>query len=345
MPQVTVEGYLGLDTTAADVRRQLGDGGGDVELRVNSPGGDLHEGVAIYNALIEQRRQGRQVNATITGMAASAAGYVTLAANRTRVEANSLLMIHNVWAIVAGDYREMAKQAEFLQAASRVIADAYASRSGRPLNEIRTLMDAETWYYGQEILDAGFADELLDAPPARSERRDSALASARLAVAAMQDQLRTRPAALEQLAACLLPLTDVGELSLPMSGVAEMSLPPTLAAALKIPPDADERAVMAAFDGVLMAAVTAERERILGILECPQAADRHPAAVALAKTAGLLPANAAAVLGALPAAEPPRRMSEFEKHMAALGNPPITPDDERTDRPFDPRAWSIIPPR
>lgn len=111
MPQkISIRGIIGFDVTAQDIREQFKTAAGeDVILEINSPGGDLLDGIDIYNQI--KQYEGK-VTAHIFGMAASAASYLAVAADSIRAEDNSVFMIHNAWLIAIGDYKEMQKVGE-----------------------------------------------------------------------------------------------------------------------------------------------------------------------------------------------------------------------------------------
>lgn len=128
-----------------------------IDLRINSPGGVVFEGAAIYNAL---KRHGAKVTSYIDGLAASIAGVVALAGERVVMAENALFMIHNPWAMCVGDAGEMRKTAEILDKVRATIMNAYMEKSGMGEEELMAAMDAETWYSATEAKAAGFADEV-----------------------------------------------------------------------------------------------------------------------------------------------------------------------------------------
>lgn len=203
MTPIHIEGCIGWDITPADVRAQL-QGAGDVELQVHSPGGFLHDALAIHNALLDHRRAGHRVSARVTGLAASAASYIVTAAEVVTAARNAVVMIHNPHVLALGDHRALAKSAQVLEAAAGLLADGYALRLGGA-ESAHALMDAETWWHGEEIVSAGFADALdppLEADPA-SQSRSQAMAHGQFAVSAMLDGLKNHPEPLDRLAALL----------------------------------------------------------------------------------------------------------------------------------------------
>ncbi len=145
-------GFWGV--TAQAFRAQLR-GAGDVRLRINSPGGDVFDGIAIHNDLVAH--QGR-VDVEISGLAASAASIVAMAGDSIAIAHNAFLMIHNAWTIAVGDRHNMRGTADVLEKIDGALADTYAARSGKDRAALAALMDEETWFSGQEAVDEGFAD-------------------------------------------------------------------------------------------------------------------------------------------------------------------------------------------
>lgn len=148
-------GFFGV--TAADLRRVL-NGAKDVKLRINSRGGDVFEGIAIYNDLVDH--PGR-VDVEISGLAASAASIIAMAGETIRIAESAFVMIHNSWGLVVGNRHDMTKVAEILEGIDEALARIYADRSGAGIRAVTQMMDEETWLSGKKAIDEGFADELL----------------------------------------------------------------------------------------------------------------------------------------------------------------------------------------
>jgi ATP-dependent Clp protease protease subunit len=127
---------------------------GDITVRLNSPGGDVFDGMTIMNAL---KTHNGKVTVIVEGLAASAASYIAVgAADELRMMEGSMLMIHNALSIVVGNASDLRKEADLLEKISGNIASIYADRSGKSLEEIKTAMDNETWFTAQEAKDFGF---------------------------------------------------------------------------------------------------------------------------------------------------------------------------------------------
>ena len=198
MKQINIDGVIGWDVLTTDIRAEFEAANGEgVDLTISSPGGSVYEGLAIYNVIRDYRRDGGRVEARVIGMAASMATYIPLAADSISIEDNAIWMIHNPWSVAIGDHREIRKQAEVLDGIASVMADAYSGKTGKGKPEIREMMDAETYLYGQEIVDSGFADSMVEAQEDAEEEsrndRESALAFARTSLEAMKSQLSSDP--------------------------------------------------------------------------------------------------------------------------------------------------------
>lgn len=137
-------------------------GNGPVLIHVNSPGGDVFEGLAIYSTI---RQHAGDVTVRIEGLAASAASFVALAGNRVEIEPNAMVMIHDAWSFGIGNAAELHKQASVLDQTSGNLASIYQAQSAQgDVASWRALMIEETWYAGQEAVDAGLADAVATAP-------------------------------------------------------------------------------------------------------------------------------------------------------------------------------------
>lgn len=126
-------------------------------LYLNTPGGDVYDGIAIYNAI---KDHASEFHAYIPGLAASIGTVIAMAADRIVIAPHARMMIHEAWAMSAGNAEDMAKMAERLESTSQNIASIYAERAGGTAEEWRALMKDETWYTDQEAVDAGLADEV-----------------------------------------------------------------------------------------------------------------------------------------------------------------------------------------
>jgi ATP-dependent Clp protease protease subunit len=130
-----------------------------IDLRLNSPGGSVFDAVAIYNAL--KRHQG-DITVWIDGIAASAASYIAMAGDIIVMPENAFLMIHDPSGLVMGTAEDMRSTAEALDKVKGSLIQGYASKSGKPDDEIAALMAAETWLDAKDALDLGFIDRIAE---------------------------------------------------------------------------------------------------------------------------------------------------------------------------------------
>lgn len=133
-------------------------GAGPVTVNVNSPGGDMFEGLAIYNLLREHQGE---VTVKVIGLAASAASVIAMAGDTVQIARAGFLMIHNAWVMAMGNRNDLREYADTLEPFDLAMADIYATRTGSDQEAMAKLMDAESWIGGSDAIEQGFADELL----------------------------------------------------------------------------------------------------------------------------------------------------------------------------------------
>lgn len=131
-----------------------------IHLRVNSPGGDVFDGAAIYNAIKDHPAR---VVTHIDGLAASMASDIAIAGDEVRMAENAFFMIHNPWCLAMGDARDMRKIADLLDKIRENMVNHYTEKSGATKKQIREWCDEETWFTAQEAVEAGFADVVEEA--------------------------------------------------------------------------------------------------------------------------------------------------------------------------------------
>ena len=130
-----------------------------INVRIHSPGGDVFEGMAIYNAL---KGHPAYVSVYIDGLAASMASVVAMAGDRVYIPANAMMMIHKPWGVQGGDAEAMRQYAALLDKVESNLVQAYVAKTGKTPEEIHALLSAETWMEGGEAVAAGFADVLIE---------------------------------------------------------------------------------------------------------------------------------------------------------------------------------------
>jgi ATP-dependent Clp protease protease subunit len=133
-------------------------GKGPVTVNVNSPGGDMFEGLAIYNLL---REHDGEVTVKVLGVAASAASIVAMAGDTVQIARAGFFMVHNAWVVAVGNRHDLIEIAATLKPFDEAMASIYAAKTGGEQKAMAKLMDAESWIGGESAIDQGFADELL----------------------------------------------------------------------------------------------------------------------------------------------------------------------------------------
>jgi ATP-dependent Clp protease, protease subunit len=168
---------------AAGALRAIGKN--DITVNINSPGGDMFEGIAIYNLL---REHPAKVTINVMGLAASAASIIAMAGDEIRMGLGSFMMIHNAWGVVVGNRHDLAQASSLFDGFDSALADIYEARTGAKRAEIVKMMDAETFMSPSQSVDAGFADAVdngLTADPAPSNSNNKALMARRTTEAAL----------------------------------------------------------------------------------------------------------------------------------------------------------------
>lgn len=143
---------------------------GDVQMRINSPGGDVFGANVMAQAIREYGRG--QVIAHVDGVAASAASVIAVNANKLIMAPGSMLMIHNAWMMTAGDKTEMRNAADLLQKVDGMLSEQYALKASGDSGTFSALMEAETWFTPDEALAIGLADEIASVPAKASNSWD-----------------------------------------------------------------------------------------------------------------------------------------------------------------------------
>ncbi len=133
-----------------------------VELLINSPGGDVFDGVAMVNVL---RAHSARIRAVVQGIAASAASFIACAADECVMAPNSTLMIHDAWGMCVGSADDMLAYATVLEQVCGNMAEIYVAKSGMSTDEVRAVMKAETWYTAEQAVAAGLADTIAEPEP------------------------------------------------------------------------------------------------------------------------------------------------------------------------------------
>lgn len=175
--------YWGEGVTASRIAGALRSlGGADVTVNINSPGGDMFEGLAIYNLLREYEGK---VTVKVLGLAASAASIIAMAGDEVQIGRGAFLMIHNCWVYAMGNRHDLAQIAVDMEPFDKAMSDIYQARSGLDAGTVDKMMDGETYIGGSDAVEKGFADSLLsadeiadddDSPAAALRKLDALLA-------------------------------------------------------------------------------------------------------------------------------------------------------------------------
>ena len=153
-------GFWGV--SAASFAQDLKDCGNNlkqINLHIHSPGGDVFDGIAIYNLL---KNHPANVTVYIDGLAASMASVIAMAGNEIIMPENAMMMIHKPWGIQGGNAEDMRKYADLLDRVENTLIPAYASKTGKTPEELAEMLSAETWLNGKECVEQGFADKLAE---------------------------------------------------------------------------------------------------------------------------------------------------------------------------------------
>jgi ATP-dependent protease ClpP protease subunit len=170
--------YWGEGVTAkriAGVLRSMN--GADVTVNINSPGGDMFEGLAIYNLLREYEGH---VTVKVLGIAASAASIIAMAGDDIQIGRGAFLMIHNCWVYAMGNRHDFAELAQSIEPFDTAMADIYAARSGLDMPTVQKLMDAESYIGGSDAVVKGLADSVLSADAVSNDDESPAAALRKL---------------------------------------------------------------------------------------------------------------------------------------------------------------------
>lgn len=130
-----------------------------IHLRVNSPGGDVFAALSMAQAMREHKSK---IIVHVDGIAASATTFLVCAADESIINKSGTFMIHNAWTFAAGNANDFLKMADLLNKTDMAIADIYITKTNQSAEDIKAAMDAETYYFGQEAVDAGFIDSIAE---------------------------------------------------------------------------------------------------------------------------------------------------------------------------------------
>jgi ATP-dependent protease ClpP protease subunit/nucleoside diphosphate kinase len=174
MITIPCSGIIGWDVTPQGIREALkAANGDDVTFEVSSPGGFIAPGLEIFNMI---RNYPGKTTAKLIGYAMSMASYIPLACDMRVAEDNAVFMIHNARGGTFGDHNDILGYGTFLKGLSGVIARQYVTTTGKSLDELTAMMDKETYFFGEEMVAAGFVHSIIKTY--KDDSKDSAVAVA-----------------------------------------------------------------------------------------------------------------------------------------------------------------------
>lgn len=184
--ELTIYGIIGDSwwedsVSASDIDNALKSISGDIVINLNSPGGDAFDGIAIYNRL---KKHDGKVTINVDGWACSAASVIAMAADELVMGLGSMVMIHEASSIVWGTKKEMRKEADVLDELEEGIIDIYMTKANITREEIRSMVDDETWLGAQKAVDIGFATATAGK---KDNSKDSEITQLKARLAAMQN--------------------------------------------------------------------------------------------------------------------------------------------------------------
>lgn len=156
------EKYSSTDVTADDIKKQLKETNAKtINVHINSFGGDTFTAIAIYNMLREKSKSS-QIVVTVDAIAASAASIIAMAGDQIIMPKNTLMMIHNCWTITLGNANELRKTADDMDKIMESVMNCYLSKVNISKDELKELLDNETYLTADEALEKGFCDTIID---------------------------------------------------------------------------------------------------------------------------------------------------------------------------------------
>ena len=165
------------DVSANDIRKKLDETNAKtINVHINSLGGDTFTGVAIYNLLKEKSKTSKIVT-YVDAIAASAASIIAMAGDEIVMPSNTLMMIHNCWTLGIGNANELRKVASDMDKIMDAVIQCYLSKVKITEEELRNLLDEETYLTAQEALEKGFCDRIIELKEDSKEIQQNALSS------------------------------------------------------------------------------------------------------------------------------------------------------------------------
>ncbi|MBE2898090.1 ATP-dependent Clp protease proteolytic subunit [Pasteurellaceae bacterium 20609_3] len=164
----------------------------NIDLHIHSPGGDVFDGMAIYNLL---KNHSAKKTVYIDGLAASMASVIAMAGDTVIMPENTMMMIHKPWGIQGGDANDLRKYADLLDTVENTLTTAYVSKTGKSAEELAEMLSAETWLTARECVEHGFADQLAEPMSVMASLKSKKLEEYKNMPKDMKDKVTEQPTA------------------------------------------------------------------------------------------------------------------------------------------------------
>lgn len=217
--KIIIDGEIGWDVYASGIRKQFEEAESqEVEIELSSPGGFISEGLTISNIIRRYNEEIAKVDIIMMGLAASMASYMMMSVpkNQRKAYDDAIFMIHNPWSFQIGDYRDMQDEAEFLTSITNHVAKKYSDNTKYSHEKIRELMDETSWYFGEEIKEAGFIGKIITNDNNKSSNKSESINLAKLKVESLFSRMQKSEKARKDIerAVALLPKTTPKEIEI-----------------------------------------------------------------------------------------------------------------------------------
>ena len=191
---IKIKGVIGYDIDGQEFAERISKLSGDIDFEIDSPGGSVFHGISMYNAIKNYNRGKCRMH--VVGDCSSMAAYVMLAGDGdVEFEPNSIVVLHNPWSLAIGDYKAMQKEANILEELAKLYAKAFVERGLFEESEIRSIMDEETWFMGENLKKLGVV--LGDEENNSDSSDDESEGSKEIKIAALRERMNEAKAKLK----------------------------------------------------------------------------------------------------------------------------------------------------
>lgn len=197
--KIVISGIIGLEVLADDIRKELNKANGaPVDVEINSPGGLVVDGIEMYNLF---RMYSGKVTARIMGLAGSMASIIPMACDSVEVFDNSVFFVHLALSAIRGNKNMLRNEADILDGFDRMLIRSLSKKSGKTPDELESLMEKETFFFGADIVDQGFADVLIMSDSPDTTSKSEAVQNAKAQFYACKERIRDIDPQLDKIAA------------------------------------------------------------------------------------------------------------------------------------------------